>query len=103
MEYDYAFEMAVSNIRFGKGATREVGMGMSEIGVKRVMVITDPNLSTLPPVNTVLASLSKEKIKHSVFDRVRIEPTDSSLKEAIDFANTEPFQGLTPSNRRRRA
>jgi hydroxyacid-oxoacid transhydrogenase len=94
MEYDYAFEMAASNIRFGPGTTQEVGMDLSELGMKRVMVVTDPNLSKMLPVETVLQSLSREKIAYSLFDRVRIEPTDTSLKEAIKFANSDAFDGF---------
>ena len=94
MEYDYAFEMAASNIRFGPGTTREVGMDLSELGMKRVMVVTDPNLTGMHPVKTVLESLSRENISYSLFDRVRIEPTDSSLKEAIAFAKSDAFDGF---------
>jgi len=89
METDYAFEMATSNIRFGKGATREVGMDLAELGVKRVMVLTDPNLSRLSPVQTALESLSDQKIEVSLYTGVRVEPTDSSLKDAIAFAKKE--------------
>lgn len=94
MEHDNAFEMATSNIRFGQGATREVGMDLADSRVKRVMVLTDPALSNLPPVVTVLESLSHEKIDYSLFDRVRVEPTDASLQEAIQFARAEPFGGF---------
>jgi len=94
MEYDYAFEMAASNIRFGPGTTREVGMDLSELGLKRVMVVTDPNLTGMPPVEMVLESLSWENVSYSLFDRVRIEPTDSSLKEAIEFAKSDSFDGF---------
>jgi hydroxyacid-oxoacid transhydrogenase len=94
MEYEYAFEMAASGIRFGEGATREVGMDLSEMQMKRVMVVTDPVLRDLPPVQTVLESLSKEKIEYSLFDRTRIEPTDSSFKEAADFAVAGKFDAF---------
>jgi len=50
MEYDYAFEMAASNIRFGPGTTLEVGMDLADLAVKRVMILTDSNLSKMPPV-----------------------------------------------------
>ena len=94
MKYDYAFEVATSNIRFGPGTTHEVGMDLADLGVKRVMVLTDPILSKLPPVDTVLESLSDQRIAYSLFDGVRVEPTDTSLKEAIEFAKAEPFQGF---------
>jgi len=94
METDYAFEMATSNIRFGQGATREVGMDLAESGVKHAMVLTDSNLSRLSPVKTVLKSLSDQKIKVSLYTGVRVEPTDSSLKDAIAFAEKEKVDGF---------
>ena len=94
MEYDYAFEMATSNLRFGPGATRELGMDLADLGLKRVMVLTDSNLIRFPFVDKVLDSLSGNRIAHSLFDRVRVEPTDTSLQEAIAFALSEPFDGF---------
>ena len=86
MANDIAFEMAVSSIRFGKGVTREVGMDLAELGVKRALVLTDPTVRALPPAQTVVDSLTAHKIAHSVYDRVRVEPTDESFLDAIAFA-----------------
>lgn len=94
MNNDYAFEMATSNIRYGQGATRELGMDLADMGIKRVMVLTDPNMSKLGPVKTVLESLSKEHIESALFDQVRVEPTDASLKAAIEFASSGRFDGF---------
>ena len=86
MSFDNAFEMAVSSIRFGKGVTREVGMDLAELGAKKVLVITDPVVRKLPPVKTVIESLEASKIKYDIYDRVRVEPTDESFLDAINFA-----------------
>ncbi len=86
MEQDIAFEMAASSIRFGWGVTREVGMDLVDCGAKRVMVVTDPVLRELPPVATVRTALEEAGVPHVLFDRVQIEPTDASFKEAIAFA-----------------
>ena len=94
MQYEYAFEMATSNVRFGVGATREIGMDLADLGVHRAMVVTDANLARLPPVATVLDAIAGEGIRFSLFDRVRVEPTDVSLLEAIDFARSEPFDAF---------
>jgi hydroxyacid-oxoacid transhydrogenase len=91
---DTAFQMTASNMRFGPGVTREVGMDLSDMGVRRVMVLTDPCLAKLPPVATVLESLEREKLEFALFDRVRIEPTDASFEEAIAFARAEPFDAF---------
>jgi len=89
MEYDYAFEMATSNLRFGLGASREVGMDLDELGVKRAMVLTDPRLRNTSAVEKVLASLKDQHIEFSVFDQVSVEPTDTSMKQAIEAARSE--------------
>ena len=89
MEYDYAFEMATSNLRFGLGASREVGMDLAELGVKRAMVLTDPRLRETSAVDKVLTSLKDQKIEFSLFDQVRVEPTDTSMKQAIDAATSD--------------
>jgi hydroxyacid-oxoacid transhydrogenase len=86
MPNEYAFEMAASSIRFGWGATREIGMDLAEWQVRRVMVVTDATLRNLPPVHTVLESLSDAKVPYILFDRVRVEPTDESFLDAIRFA-----------------
>jgi hydroxyacid-oxoacid transhydrogenase len=94
MEHDIAFEMATSSIRFGFGVTCEVGMDMADMGVKNVMVVTDPYMTESEPVETVLKSLDDEKIQYSLFGKAQVEPTDTSLKEAIKFAQGGNFDGF---------
>ena len=94
MNRDRIFEMAASNIRFGLGATREVGMDVADLGAKRVMVLTDASLSPLPPVQKVLESLENEKVAFTLFARVRVEPTDASFQEAIRVATEGEFDAF---------
>ena len=94
MDRDTAFEMATSNIRYGRGVTAEVGMDLVDMGVGNAMVVTDPVLASLPPVATLLAALEDSGVRFQLFDRVRVEPTDRSFKEAIDFAAAGGFDGF---------
>ncbi len=94
MDRDTAFEMAQSTIRFGPGVTREVGMDIRDRGLKRVMVLTDPTLSDLPPVHTALAAMDQEGIEYAVYDGVRVEPTHASFRDAIAFAEDGAFDGF---------
>ncbi|XP_062413880.1 hydroxyacid-oxoacid transhydrogenase, mitochondrial [Pungitius pungitius] len=88
---DYAFEMASSNIRYGEGVSREIGMDLQNLGARNVCLMTDKNLSRLPPVQDVLESLSSHGVKFKVYDSVRVEPTDTSFKDAIEFAKCDSF------------
>jgi hydroxyacid-oxoacid transhydrogenase len=76
------------------GATREVGADMRRLGARRVMVLTDPNLSNSEPVAVTLEALRAEGMAATLFDRVRVEPTDRSFKEAIAFAKDGDFDGF---------
>lgn len=77
-EREYAFEMAASSIRFGPGATKEVGMDFKNMGAKKVCVVTDGNVIQLDAMKQAVGALTKEGIEFTVFDKVRIEPKDSS-------------------------
>ena len=94
MTHETAFEVATSAIRFGRGVTDEVGMDLVDLGVRRVMVLTDPWLASLPVTATVLNSLERSRIHYRLFPKVRVEPTDESFREAIRFASEGEFEGF---------
>ena len=94
MDKERAFEMAVSNVRFGAGVTRECGMDLADLGVRRALVVTDPCVARLPPVRTVLESLDASGIEATLYDRVRVEPTDESFNDAIRFASAGRYDGF---------
>ena len=94
MDKDTAFEMAASNIRYGRGVTAEVGMDLVDMGVGNAMVVTDEVLASLPPVTNLLAALEDSGVRFQLFDRVHVEPTDRSFKDAIDFASRGGFDGF---------
>ena len=94
MNTETAFVMATSAVRFGPGVTREVGMDLTDLGARRTAVLTDPNVSQLPPVAAVLESLRREKLEFALFDRVAVEPTDASFQEAIAFARDGAFDAF---------
>jgi hydroxyacid-oxoacid transhydrogenase len=85
--------MDTSAIKYGPGVTREVGADMKALGATRVMVVTDPNLAKREPVAITLKSLRDQGLDAVLFDQTRVEPTDSSFKEAISFATDGKFDG----------
>ena len=94
MAYEIGFEMGTSNFRFGPGVSREIGMDLADLGVKRAKVLTDPNLRDLPPVRIVTESLRSEDIEFVLSDRVRVEPTEASFQEAVAFAADGGFEAF---------
>ena len=93
MLLDTAYEIATSNIRFGPGTTKEIGMDLKDLGLQRVMVLTDPNLREQAPMQTALAAIAEAGVEYALFDQVRVEPTDASFKAAIAYAQ-QGFDGF---------
>ncbi|HLA80816.1 MAG TPA: hydroxyacid-oxoacid transhydrogenase [Thermoleophilia bacterium] len=93
MTLETVFTMEASSIKFGIGATREVGFEMRQLGARRVMVLVDPNLVEGETEVTALAALGEEGIDTAVFDQVRIEPSEDSFREAAAFATEGRFDG----------
>ncbi|MGC1299427.1 MAG: hydroxyacid-oxoacid transhydrogenase [Alloacidobacterium sp.] len=94
MTHEIAFEMAASNLRFGAGVTREVGMDLADLGMRNALVITDPILRRMHPLQTVIESLDAERIAYTVYDRVRVEPNDESFRDAIAFAEQSDYGAI---------
>jgi hydroxyacid-oxoacid transhydrogenase len=94
MQRDTAFQMAASNIRFGKGVTREIGMDLVNLGASRTMVVIDPAMVDSSVGETVLGALRGCSIGHEVFDSVAIEPTDASFKDAAEAAASGAFDSF---------
>ena len=89
-----AYTIDTSSIKFGPGVTREVGYEMDRLGARRVMVVTDPRMASREAVAVTLESLRDEGIDAVLFDRVSVEPTDVSFREAISFATEGNFDGF---------
>ncbi|MFC1885832.1 hydroxyacid-oxoacid transhydrogenase [Thermodesulfobacteriota bacterium] len=94
MDNEYAFEMSTSSIRYGKGVSREIGPDLADLGVNRVMIVTDPDLCKLPPVEKVISSIAAQNISYDLFAEARVEPTDASLQKAIAFAMSKQFDAF---------
>jgi hydroxyacid-oxoacid transhydrogenase len=94
MPRDTVFQMTGSTVRFGHGATREVGADLVDLGCRRVLVIVDPAVVDGYPGETAIASLREASLEFDLFTGVRSEPTDGSFREAIDVASTGRYDGF---------
>jgi hydroxyacid-oxoacid transhydrogenase len=91
MKHDTAFQVAASNIRVGRGVTREIGMDLVDLGAKRTMLVIDPALVDTTVGETVTEALRACGIGYEAFDGVSVEPTDASFRAAADFARRGDF------------
>ena len=94
MNKETAFSIDTTSIKFGSGVTQELGFEIKRLGCDRVMVLTDPGLMDSQVLAGAIKSLEEESIDYVIFGNVRVEPTDTSFKEAISFAIEGRFDGF---------
>jgi hydroxyacid-oxoacid transhydrogenase len=91
---DTIFQMTGSTVRFGAGATHEVGADFVDLGCRRVLAIVDPAVRDRYPGLAAVESLRSAGVDFDVFSDVRCEPTDASFREAIAAAASGGFDGF---------
>jgi hydroxyacid-oxoacid transhydrogenase len=91
---DNVFEMSASRIRFGSGATREVGMELADLRISRVLFVVDAAVKAQSGWDVLRDALDRERIAYDVFDRVRVEPSETSFRDAIETAQRGDYQAF---------
>ena len=91
---DTAFQVSASNLRFGPGTTREVGMDLQDMGLSRTLLVIDPALVNLQTGQVGEESLRAARIDFLRYDAVHVEPTDASFQAAIQVASKGGFDSF---------
>lgn len=73
-------------VKFGLGATEELGYELSRLGIRQAMLVTDANLRPTGLVDKVAGIACEAGVELEVYDRVHVEPTDISMNDAIAAA-----------------
>jgi len=87
------FTYAAPALKFGAGASAEVGHDLAAYGARRVLVVTDQGVHATGHPTRIAEQVWQHGIETVVFDRARVEPTDESLEEAIAFARDAESTG----------
>jgi alcohol dehydrogenase class IV len=89
------FTYGAPGLKFGVGARHELAFDLGQLGARRVLVVTDPGVAATGAPDDLARELESDRIEAVVFDRARVEPTDASMIEAIEFARSEgPFDAI---------
>jgi len=80
------FTYGAPQLKFGSGASDEIGFDLSAYGVRRVLVVTDPGVAATGHPQRVADQMAQFGIEAQVYDGAHVEPTDVSLQEAVDAA-----------------
>jgi len=89
------FTYGAPQLKFGPGASDEIGFDLSQYQARRVLVVTDPGVAATGHPQRVAEQLARFGIEAQVFDGVHVEPTDASLASAIGHARgTGPWDAF---------
>lgn len=89
------FTYGAPQLKFGPGASDEIGFDLSQYGVGRALVVTDPGVAATGAPQRVAQQMAQFGIEAHVFDGVHVEPTDQSLNDAIAAARaTGPWDAF---------
>ena len=67
----------------GSGASEQAGEESRKLGVKKALIVTDPNLVKLGIVDGVKQSLQRSGVSFATFDGVLTEPTVEFVQEGL--------------------
>ena len=85
---DTVFTMRSTPYKFGVGVTDEIADDLISLGLKRVLVVTDPGVAATGLPERVLGRIREKGIEAELFTGVSVEPTDISAKAAIEVARS---------------
>src|SRR5262249_39809349 len=80
------FTYGAPTVKFGPGASDEIGFDLAQYGVRRALVITDAGVAATGAPQRVAERMAEFGIEARVFSGVHVEPTDQSLREAAEQA-----------------
>jgi hydroxyacid-oxoacid transhydrogenase len=80
------FTYGAPQLKFGPGASAEIGYDLSQYGVSRALIVTDSGVAATGIPQRVAGQMATFGIEARVFDGVHVEPTDESMNAAIGQA-----------------
>jgi alcohol dehydrogenase class IV len=88
------FTWGAPPLKFGVGALDEIGFDLGHMGLSRVLIVTDENVAATGIPARAAESMQRAGLKPTTFTGVHVEPTDQSMREAIDFARDTDWDGF---------
>jgi alcohol dehydrogenase class IV len=86
--------MEMTPIKFGPGATNEVGYDLKRLGVRRALIVTDKGIMKIGLPERVRTILQDEGISAEIYDDVHVEPTDKSFEAISSFVHGRDYDGF---------
>lgn len=92
--HETVFTWGATPLKFGAGAVDEIGWDLAQQGAERVLIVTDPGVAASGVPERVADAAKASGLTVEIFDRVHVEPTDVSVREAVEFAQSSTWDGF---------
>ena len=89
------FTWGAPPIKFGAGALDELPFDLGQLGVERVLIVTDQGVAATGIPERVCRGLIESGLKAEIYDGVHVEPTD----ESFQVTSVEPRNRNTVARR----
>ncbi|MCU1657246.1 MAG: adhfe [Pseudonocardiales bacterium] len=80
------FTYGAPALKFGDGASDEIGYDLAQLGARRALLVTDARVAATGVPERIAAQMATYGVDATVFDQVHVEPTDASMQAAVDWA-----------------
>ena len=88
------FTWGAPPLKFGVGALDEIGFDCAQLGLERVLIVTDDGVAATGMPQRAAESMQNAGLKPTVFTGVHVEPTDASFRAAAEFAGDTDWDGF---------
>jgi alcohol dehydrogenase class IV len=88
------FTWGAPPLKFGVGALDEIGFDCAQLGLERVLIVTDEGVAATGVPHRAAEAMQQAGLKPTVFSGVHVEPTDASFRAAAQFAGDTDWDGF---------
>jgi alcohol dehydrogenase class IV len=94
-ERESVFTYGAPALKYGRGASDEIGYDLTQYGARRVLIVTDPGVAATGWPQRIAEGIAGYGLHAEIFDDVHVEPTDVSMRKAVDHARgTGPWDAF---------
>jgi alcohol dehydrogenase class IV len=94
VQLETVIPLNTAKMKFGPGATEEVGYEVRVLGARKVLLVADKQLWQFGLVDRVKNALEAEGLSVAIYDDVYVEPTDESFTRAAETVKDIPFDAI---------
>lgn len=78
----------------GEGASEKIAEDIRKKGMKRVMIVTGPNMVKRGLMVPMLERMDEEGVMYEIFDKLTADPTDEHVRQGLELYKKSRSEGI---------